>query len=139
MIIERIHIENFRSLKNVDLNCDELTAIIGRNGAGKSTILYSLDIFYNIAAQITEYDYFAKDTELEIKIRITYGALRDDEKEEFKSHLEDDKLTVTKVINGGGSKYYGASKQIPEFHEIRKETQANPKKAKFNELVESGG
>ena len=71
-------------------------------------------------------------------IRITYGNLRDDEKEEFKSHVKDDKLTVTKVINSGGSKYYGASRQIPEFHEIRKEEAANPKKTKYNELVESG-
>lgn len=137
MIIENIHIENFRSLRNVNINCDELMAIIGRNGTGKSTVLYALDVFYNIAAQITEYDYFAKDVESEIKIRITYGNLMDDEKEEFKSHIKDDKLTVTKVINSGGSKYYGASMQIPEFHEIRKEA-ANPMKSRFNELVESG-
>lgn len=106
MIIENIHIENFRSLKDVNINCDDLMAIIGRNGTGKSTVLYALDVFYNIAAQITEYDYFAKKVESEIKIRITYGNLRDDEKEEFKSHVKDDKLTVTKVINSGGSKYY---------------------------------
>lgn len=137
MIIENIHIENFRSLRDVNINCDELLAIIGRNGTGKSTVLYALDVFYNIAAQITEYDYFAKKVESEIKIRITYGNLRNDEKEEFKSHVKDDNLTVTKVINSGGSKYYGVSRQIPEFHEIRKET-ANPKKTKYNELVESG-
>jgi len=137
MIIENIHIENFRSLKNIDINCDELMAIIGRNGTGKSTVLYALDVFYNLAAQITEYDYFAKEVESEIKIRITYGNLRDDEKEEFKSHIKDDRLTVTKVINSGGSKYYGASRQIPEFYEIRKEA-ANPKKSKYNELVDSG-
>lgn len=112
-------------------------AIIGRNGTGKSTVLYALDVFYNIAAQVTEFDYFAKDVESEIKIRITYGNLRDDEKEEFKSHIKDDKLTVTKVINSGGSKYYGASRQIPEFHDIRNEA-ATPKKSKYNGLVDSG-
>jgi hypothetical protein len=136
MIIENIHIENFRSLRDVDITCDTLTAIIGRNGTGKSTVLYALDAFYNVAAQFTEYDYFSKNTDAEIKIRITYGNLRDDEKEEFKSHLKDDKLTVAKVINAGGAKYYGASRQIPEFQEIRKEA-ATPKRTKFNELVES--
>lgn len=138
MIIQNIHIENFRSLKDVDINCDELTAIIGRNGAGKSSVLYALDVFYNLSAQITAYDYFAKDTESEIRIRITYGELRDDEKEEFKSHLKDDKLTVTKVITTGGSKYYGTSKQISDFNEIRKETAAASKKKKFNDLVDLG-
>jgi putative ATP-dependent endonuclease of OLD family len=135
MIIENIHIENFRSLKDVDINCDALTAIIGRNGTGKSTVLYALDAFYNVAFQFTEYDYFSKNADAEIKIRITYGDLRNDEKEEFKSHLKNDKLTVTKVINAGGAKYYGVSRQIPEFHEIRKEA-ATPKRSKFNELVE---
>jgi putative ATP-dependent endonuclease of the OLD family len=136
MIIENIHIENFRSLRDVDINCDTLTAIIGRNGTGKSTVLYALDAFYNVGAQFTEYDYFSKNTDAEIKIRITYGNLRDDEKEEFKSHLKDNNLTVTKVINAGGAKYYGASRQIPEFQELRKEA-ATPKRTKFNELVES--
>lgn len=137
MIIQNIHVENFRSLRDVDISCDTLTAIIGRNGTGKSTVLYALDAFYNVAAQFTEYDYFSKKTDAEIKIRITYGDLSADEKEEFRSHLKDDKLTVTKVVNTGGAKYYGVSRQIPEFHEIRKEA-ANPKKTKFNELVDSG-
>jgi putative ATP-dependent endonuclease of OLD family len=51
MIIERIEVENFRSLKNVDVGCDELTVLLGRNGAGKSSLLYALDVFYNVAHQ----------------------------------------------------------------------------------------
>ncbi len=65
MIIQNIHIENFRSLRDVDISCDTLTAIIGRNGTGKSTVLYALDAFYNVGAQFTEYDYFSKNTDAE--------------------------------------------------------------------------
>lgn len=137
MIIERIEIENFRSLKDIDIGCDDLTAIIGRNGTGKSTLLYALDVFYNVAAHVTEYDYFAKDSDKDIKIRVTYSQLREDEKNEFSKHLKDSKLTVTKVINKGGARYYGASKQLPEFNEIRK-LAATPKRKTFNELVDSG-
>ena len=31
MIIERIEVENFRSLKDVNVGCEELTVLLGRN------------------------------------------------------------------------------------------------------------
>jgi hypothetical protein len=135
MIIQRIETVNFRSLKQVDIQCDNLLAILGRNGAGKSTILYALDAFYNVSAQFNEYDYFDKDTSKEITIRVTYGDLRDDETGEFSPYLSDNRLIVTKVINSGGSKYYAASKQLPEFVEMRK-LDATPKRTAFNDLVD---
>jgi len=137
MIIQRIETSNFRSLKSVDITCTDLLAILGRNGAGKSSVLHALDVFYNIAAQITEFDYFDKDTASDITIRVTYGDFRSDEVEEFSSYITDGKLIVTKVINSGGARYYSASRQLPEFAKIRK-LAANPKRQEFNTLVSSG-
>lgn len=137
LIIERIEIENFRSLKEVNVGCEELTVLLGRNGAGKSSLLYALDVFYNVGHQSTEFDYFDKDTNLDIKIRVTFGNLKADELEEFSSHLTDNKLIVTKLINSGGARYYGASRQVPELNEIRK-LSAREKSKSFNELVDSG-
>jgi len=137
MIIQRIEINNFRSLKSVDISCTDLLAILGRNGAGKSSILYALDVFYNIAAQINEFDYFDKDTKSEINIRVSYSDLRDDEREEFSSYITDGKLIVTKVINSGGARYYSASRQLPEFADIRK-LGAVPRRQAYSELITSG-
>ena len=136
MIILRIEIANFRALKQVDIQCDSLLAILGRNGTGKSSVLYALDAFYNVSAQFNEFDYFDKDTSNEITIRVTYGDLRDDETIEFSPYLSDNKLIVTKVINSGGSKYYAASRQLPEFTDMRK-LDATPKKKAFNDLVDN--
>lgn len=136
MIIVRIEIENFRSLKNIDVECDNLTVLLGRNGTGKSSLLHALNAFYNVAFQANDYDYFDKDTNADITIRVTYGQLRDDELEEFASQISDDVLIVTKVINAGGAKYYGASRQIPEFSEFRT-LAAAAKRAGFNALVDS--
>lgn len=136
MIIERVEIENFRALKKIDVSCEDLIALLGRNGTGKSSLLYALDVFYNVAYQSSPYDYYDKDTNLTIKIRITFGELRKDELNEFQSQIANDKLVVTKIINSGGSKYYGASKQIEEFYEIRK-LPARDKTKTYNELVES--
>jgi energy-coupling factor transporter ATP-binding protein EcfA2 len=137
MIIQRIEINNFRSLKSVDISCTDLLAILGRNGAGKSSVLHALDVFYNTAAQINEFDYFDKDTTAEIIIRVSYGDLRDDEIKEFSSYITDGKLIVSKVINSGGARYYAASRQLPEFAEIRK-LAAVPKRQGYNDLVSSG-
>lgn len=136
MIIQRLETNNFRALKQVDLECDSLVALLGRNGAGKSSVLHALEVFYNVSAQINEYDYFDKAVDSEITIRVSYGDLRGDEVTEFAPYLADNQLIVTKVINSGGSRYYAASRQLPEFVEMRKQS-ANPKRQAFNALVDS--
>lgn len=49
MKIKKLKIKNFRSYKNeVEIEfCDDLTAFVGKNDIGKSTILEALDIFFN--------------------------------------------------------------------------------------------
>lgn len=79
MIIKSVEVKNFRSIRETCLDCDNLTAIIGRNGAGKSSFLDAIDTFYDIAAPITEEDFFNRDIGSTIEIRVTYSNLRDDE------------------------------------------------------------
>lgn len=38
-MITRVQIENFRSIANADVRMDDLTVLVGRNGAGKSTFV----------------------------------------------------------------------------------------------------
>lgn len=38
-MITRLQIKNYRCLRNVDLSLDRLTVLVGRNGAGKSTVV----------------------------------------------------------------------------------------------------
>jgi predicted ATPase len=48
MKLRKIVLENFRSYKDrYEINIEDLTAFIGRNEAGKSTIFDALDIFFN--------------------------------------------------------------------------------------------
>lgn len=56
MRIKSVKIKNFRSYINeIQINFDNFTTIIGKNDAGKSTILEALDIFFN-DAKYDEYD-----------------------------------------------------------------------------------
>lgn len=140
MIIESIHIENFRCIKKEHLNCDELTVIIGRNGSGKSSFLKAIDIFYDISAPITVEDFFNHDITQEILIRVTYTKLREDEIKEFQTYMRDDKLIVAKRINENDGKfvqkYHAAAMQISQFAEIRALSKKSDKKEKFKKLID---
>lgn len=142
MIIDSIHIENFRCIKKARLSCDELTVIIGRNGSGKSSFLKAIDIFYDVNAPITTEDFFNRDITQEILLRVTYGQLKEDEIQEFQTYIRENKLIVTKKISEKDGKfiqkYYAAAMQIPEFAEARAITSKTDKKNKFNELIASG-
>lgn len=146
MLIRRVEISNYRSLKSIDLDCGEpsgsssraLVALLGRNGGGKSSILYALDVFYDTSAKLTSADCYAHDTGNEISIRVTYGSLRSDERREFQSYIDNDLLIVTKRIQVSATscvqKYYAAARQIPVFAELRKLSKSERTK-RFKELV----
>jgi predicted ATP-dependent endonuclease of OLD family len=140
MNIKNVFVKNFRSIREASLDCDRLTVILGRNGAGKSSFLYAIDTFYDVAAQITEEDFFDRDIDSAIEIRVTYGDLRDEEKEEFKPYIHDDKLIVTKRIKSEegriAQRYFAAALQIPEFAEMRTISGKRERVNAWNELVE---
>lgn len=137
MRIENVYVENFRCIKEAEINFGDATSFVGRNGVGKSTILYALDSFYTPSTQYSKLDYYGHNLELEIKIRVTYGNLREDEAKEFSEYIKDDKLVVSKIINSGGARYYGASAQIPIFADARK-IPFSARRALLKEKFESG-
>lgn len=141
MIIVSLRVSNFRSLKDFTLDFEPLTALLGRNGAGKSCVLYALDNFYNISAEITEEDFHNRDTSKPIEISVVYGNLRDDELGEFGTYVSGDKLMVTKRIsleNGRiSNKYFAAFPQYPKFTGIRAMTGAMDKRNAWNKFVDS--
>ena len=47
MKIKKVKLHNFRSYRDVEVSFDNLTALVGKNDIGKSTILEALDIFFN--------------------------------------------------------------------------------------------
>jgi len=142
MIIKSVEVKSFRSIREACLDCDNLTVIVGRNGAGKSSFLYAIDTFYDIAAPITEEDFFARDMGSPIEIRVTYGDLREDEKEEFQTYIRDNKLIVTKRISSEDDhitqRYYAAALQIPQFAEIRAKPSKRDRGNVWNALVDKG-
>ncbi|MFK4953950.1 ATP-binding protein [Lactococcus garvieae] len=57
MRIKKVYLENFRGYKNkVVIEFDKLTAFIGKNDIGKSTILEGLDIFFHEGKNVIKID-----------------------------------------------------------------------------------
>ncbi len=142
MIVRSVEVRNFRSIREARIQCDNLTVIVGRNGAGKSCFLHAIETFYDIAAPVTDEDFFERDMRSPIEIRIAYGNLRDDEKREFKSFIRDDTLMVTKRISSENGRisqgYYGAAMQIPQFADIRSISGRRDQVQAYKKLVDRG-
>ncbi|MEM7342647.1 MAG: AAA family ATPase [Chloroflexota bacterium] len=123
MIIEAVQVKNFRSILNATLRCEPLTALVGSNGAGKSSFLKALKLFYDSSPDIDEDDFYDGDTDKEIEITITFKNLTDEAKTLFAGYLQDNRLVVERIItwdNGrSSSKYHGATLQNLDFQPVR--------------------
>lgn len=82
MRIESIKIKNFRSYKEETEICfDNLTALVGKNDIGKSTILEALDIFFNDGNGVIKIDksdlntHALKDGDKETVISVCFSEL----------------------------------------------------------------
>ena len=47
MKLKKVILENFKAYQKAEINFDEINIIVGRNDAGKSTVLHALDLFRN--------------------------------------------------------------------------------------------
>jgi putative ATP-dependent endonuclease of OLD family len=142
MRISRFVVENYRSIRHQEIALDPLTAFVGRNGAGKSTVLHAIELFYSTSAPIEAEDYYGKDPAAPIMISVTYAGLSRKEKDEFAPYMSHDELTVKKVITltegTCSQKYYGSTRQHPDFAPIRALAGKRDQMNAWNSLVESG-
>jgi predicted ATP-dependent endonuclease of OLD family len=140
VILEKVRIQNLRSILDETIPCDRLTVLVGPNGSGKSSFLKALDFFYSPSANITEDDFYDRDQEHPIVITVTYCDLTDGEKAVFEGHgyVSNNRLTVTKRISRVGNrvdqKYYGIQMQLPVFRKIREAENKTEGKKEYNKL-----
>lgn len=138
MKISQVHIKNYRLHLDTTVNLDGLTAFIGRNGTGKSSVLYAIEFFYNVSAVLTVDDIFAGADE-EVAITVTYSNLSQAELAEFGLYVRDEVLTLIKRARAGQpGRYYGIVPQLPEFVEVRATSGAMPQRTAYNEVRNSG-
>lgn len=101
MRVKSISIKNFRSFKDVTVNLDSYSSLVGANGAGKSTVLCALNIFFQEdeesstnVTKLHEEDFHERNTNHPIEIMVTFCDLSEEAKEEFKDYFRQGELTV---------------------------------------------
>jgi putative ATP-dependent endonuclease of OLD family len=90
MIIESLQIKNLRSFVDVTIPFRDYTCLVGANGAGKSTVLCALNIFFRETDNsstdltlLTEQDFHQRNTSEPIEITITFKDLSPDAQGDF--------------------------------------------------------
>ena len=123
MRIKEIRVKNFRSILDEVLLCDDLTALVGRNGSGKSNFLNALRLFYDGSPRLTEDDFHNRDITQDIEIEVTFGDLNEDALHRFENYVEGDVVKVVRVFSGHqpnrSGTYHGSRLQNPDFVTIR--------------------
>lgn len=129
-------IKNFRSLKDISVKFGSHTALIGGNGAGKSSILKAIEKFYSTAKTLEIDDYFGRDQAEPVEIELTFSGLSQLENGQFGGRVREGNLTVTRVFDGSGSsgRYFGSVLQNPDFVGIRSQAAAAPKRDAYRLL-----
>jgi putative ATP-dependent endonuclease of OLD family len=104
MKISRLRIENFRSFEDETITFDDYTCFVGRNGAGKSTILTALNIFFRETADATtdllrlcDEDFHAGNTDKPVRITATFVELEDEAQKDFAAYYRGGELSITAV------------------------------------------
>lgn len=118
MKIKSVHIKNFRSIKNVKINFENYTTLIGANGAGKSNILRALNLFFNeiSPASLTIADWHNEKDKNPIEISITFSELTAEEINIFKHYYASKKVIVTlKILSLTKYIYVGSRHVLEDF------------------------
>jgi putative ATP-dependent endonuclease of the OLD family len=140
LIIDSVRVQNFRSILDETLKCDKLTVLVGANGAGKSSFLKAIALFYDAAPRVERDDFYDCDTTRDIVISTTFRDLSEEESGRFSNYVQDGKLIVDRVFKWdagkSSSKLHGSTLQNPEFADFRVSAKlgARPAKVEYDEL-----
>ena len=95
MHIKHTSIFNFRALQTVSIPFMHFSVILGENDVGKSSILYSLDAFFQNKKISDPGSFFKRDISKNIKIELTFDNPPDNQ-ELKKLKISDGTIVITK-------------------------------------------
>lgn len=102
MKIKSIRIENFRSFVDQEIPLNDYSCFVGANGAGKSTVLCALNVFFKEqdssatdTQKLCDEDFFRRNTVDPIRITLTFTDLSEEAKTELADYVRQDEIVVT--------------------------------------------
>lgn len=132
MRIKSVRIRNFRSFDDQTVSFDPYTCFVGSNGAGKSTVLNALNVFFGEGASstpvdaLTAEDFHQKRTDAPVEITVTFHEVSPRAQEHLKDYYRNGELIVTAVAAFDEAKgkapvqQFGERMGIPAFADFFK-------------------
>jgi hypothetical protein len=116
MKLVNLHVKNYRSIVDSgNIRIEPLQAFVGENNAGKSNLLYALQIFLTAGTGgVGESDFF--DPKKPIVITVAFEKLTPSERKKLRIYLLGDKLILQKEIRLQEDKKSGKIRPSPEYH-----------------------
>ncbi|WP_341954368.1 AAA family ATPase [Salinibacterium sp. TMP30] len=143
MQISRVTVKNYRSLKDVTLDVDDYSVLVGANGAGKSSILYALDWFFNgkplVASDVCGYkEELTPPEECVVEVSVTFSSLTANDRLRLAQYGRGDTATFrrTWALNQK-DKVIGNALQGPGFAQLRGYTKVGDFRRAYATLRES--
>lgn len=97
-----MRIENFRSFKDETISFNDYSCLVGANGAGKSTVLTALNVFFRESEdsptnlrELGIEDFHRKNVRSPVRITVTFTDLSDEAKDDFANYVRQDRLVVS--------------------------------------------
>lgn len=131
MRIKSIHIKNLRAIADATVELDDYSCFVGANGAGKSTVLFALNVFFrevdaqgNPIAALSAEDFHKRDTKTPVEITVWFDQLSPEAQEDFRDYFRQGQLVVmakAEFDEGKGRaeiKQYGQRLAMAEFAEF---------------------
>jgi len=140
MRIKSATIMGFRSIREQTVEFDKLTAFVGKNGAGKSSVLQAVRLLTEPERVVDEYDFYGKyETGTRIEVKVTFTDLMPEELRRFAKYTKLGNLTVARRFDAPGrGSYFGYTEMVPEFAHVLAVENKTEQRRQFNELTASG-
>lgn len=126
MLLDLIKIQNFRSIKNIELPISSFVCIIGENNSGKSSILLAINTFIE-DYKILKRDFYDSSIPIKIQIKLTGITEKDLEKigdthrDRIQELIIDGNLDLIKIFKVGEKPKILTTKLMPKDKRFEKE------------------
>lgn len=144
MKIKRLEISNWRSIKSLSIDVNNLAIFIGQNNNGKSNILNSILFFFG---EIKHSDQDFNDCDNELYVEITFCFLDEHDKAQFEKYVSptSNEIKVRKIAKKGSVAEYRGYTEIPVDEKLREENMSlyltidKRKELAFSNKLPTGG
>ena len=106
---------NFRAFREVTLELDDYTCLLGPNGVGKSAVVAALDLLLGPRRKVLKSDYHKQDTSTPLRVTLEFSHLSDSAQRDFQHYVRQGVLRI--FLNATWDESTGQSKV--DVHGVR--------------------